>query len=156
MRLACPRDFYNGPIYTRYPPPDAVYVKRAQLLLSYPAPILIAGCGFGGLVKALLDSGREAWGIDASWWAVGRRVTSRVLYGDILQPLNQLWPTIVTEDLLPHLTDDEAKLAAGNCRLASSNVLHLVTEHGQADLNYHSIEEWMRLTDQPVISLEGM
>lgn len=155
MRLATPEDFFNGPIYTHYRHHSG-YRKRAELLRHQPQPILIAGCGFGFLVVELLKLNIDAYGSDASRWAIGRRVSERVVYGDILQPLDH-WPMIVTEDLLPHLTDEEARLAAENCRLASDNVLHLVTEQGQAaSLNYHSLEDWAQLTRQLVISLEGM
>lgn len=155
MRLATPADFYNGPIYTHYYHHHG-YRKRAELLRHFPQPILIAGCGFGFLVVEFTQLGINSCGIDASPWAISQRVTNRVSLGSILQSLSQPWPTIVTEDLLPCLNDDEAQLAATNCRRASLNVLHLVTEHGQADLNYHSLHDWALLTQQPVISLEGM
>jgi len=162
MRLASAADFFNGPIYTRYPLPDEVYDRRAKPFYFYHDPILVVGCGFGGLVRALRDLGKQVWGIDASQWAIDNRdsrVENRVFNFDILDLSN--WTmgemgTVITEDLLPHLNNDEAMLAARNCQALAPIVIHMVTEQGQADLNYHSCAEWMRMTNQPTISLEGM
>jgi SAM-dependent methyltransferase len=159
MKLATREDYQNGPIYTRYPPPPEVYARRARLLQGFPEPILVIGCGFGGLVQALSESGQQAWGIDASPYAIENRVTERVRQADILTP--STWTlgnssTVISEDLLPCLTDGEVLTAAWNCRLLAPIVVHMVTEHGQADLNYHSCVEWMQLTNQLTVSLEGM
>lgn len=155
MRLATPEDFYNGPLYSNYRHHEG-YRKRAGLLRHEPQPILIVGCGFGFLVVELQWLGIDAHGIDASPWAIRKRITDHVAIGNILQPLPQRWSTVITEDLLPCLTDSEVKQAVINCSAASNNVLHLVTEHGQANLNYHSLDEWRQLTQQSVLSLEGM
>lgn len=159
MRLASYTDFQNGPIYTHYPLPPEVYVKRAGLFRYFPEPILVVGCGFGGLVQALEDSGKLAWGIDASPYAIENRTHQRVKLGNILDlsdwQMGQ-FEALITEDLLTHLTDDEALIAARNCQAVSPIVIHLVTEQGEADLNYHSTGYWMKLTNQLTISLEGM
>lgn len=160
MRLATEKDFQGGAIYTHYPPPPEVYAKRARLFRFFPEPILVVGCGFGGLVQAFLDLNLSAWGMDASKdYCIPNRVSERVVYGDILDL--GTWrkgqvETLITDDLLPHLTDDETLVAARNCQALSPIVIHLVTEQGQAQLNYHPTPHWMRLTQQPVISLEGM
>lgn len=163
MRLACYRDFNDGPIYTRYPLPDEVYDKRAKLFRFYPEPILVVGCGFGGLVRAFRDLNKQAWGIDASQWAIDnrdKRVETRVFNFDILDLSN--WTmgemeTLITEDLFPHLTDDEVLIAVRNCQALAPFVINMVTEYGQdKGLNYRSTGYWMNLTGQPTISLEGM
>jgi SAM-dependent methyltransferase len=161
MRLATAADFH-GEIYTCYPPPDKVYDKRARLFRYYPEPFLVVGCGFGGLVRALRDLGKQAWGIDASRWAIDnrdKRVERQVFKFDILDLSN--WTlgqmgTVISEDLWPHLADDEVIVAARNCQALAPLVVHLVTEQGQADLNYHSTGYWMSLTGQLTVSLEGM
>lgn len=159
MRLASYKEFNDGPIYTRYPLPDEVYDKRGRLFRFYPEPILVVGCGFGGLVRAFSDLGKQAWGIDASQYAIDNRVSERVRLGSILNlsdsPLGE-FGTLITEDVLPCLTDDEAVIAARNCQALAPIVINLVTEQGQADLNYHSTGYWMTLTGQLTISLEGM
>lgn len=163
MRIASAADFYDGPIYTYYPLPDLIYDKRARLFRFYPEPILVVGCGFGGLVRAFRGLNKQAWGIDASQWAIenrDKRVEKRVFNFDILDLSN--WTlgqmeTVITEDLFPHLTDDEVLIAARHCQVLAPFVVNMVTEHGQdKGLNYRLTGYWMSLTGQPTISLEGM
>lgn len=162
MRLASYRDFNDGTIYTHYPLPDATYDKRARLFYYYPEPILVVGCGFGGLVRAFRDLGKQAWGVDASQWCIDnreKRASNRVFKFDILDLSD--WTlghmgTVISEDLWPHLTDAEVLVAARNCQALAPFVINMVTEQGQADLNYHSTGYWMSLTQQLVVSLEGM
>lgn len=157
MRLASYEDFH-GSIYTDYQHHEG-YAKRARLFRYFPEPILIVGCGFGFLVAELLSLNKATWGIDASPYAIENRVSERVSRGTILD-LNEVhlgpFETLITEDLLPHLTDDEALIAARNCQALSPIVINMVTERGQADLNYRSCAEWMALTGQLTVSLEGM
>lgn len=158
MRLASREDFFNGPIYTQYRHHEG-YTKRAQLFRYFPEPILIVGCGFGFMVQELQDLNKQAWGIDAATYAIKNRTTERVLLGNILdlQTINLgAFETIITEDLLPYLTDDEVLTIARNCQALSPIVVHMVTEQGSADLNYHSTGHWMTLTNQLTVSLEGM
>lgn len=167
MRLASPSDFYNGPIYTYYRHHEG-YAKRAELLREFPDPILVVGCGFGFLVEELLKIGKDAYGIDESLWAmayvpdgIGRRIWRRnILDAEQVRDIPLRLPplgTVVTEDLLPCLTDEETRIAAEHCATLAPSTIHLVTEQGQAqELNYHSLSEWSKLTNQLTISLEGM
>lgn len=156
MRQATAEQFAEA--YSHYPLPAAVYAKRAALFTNFPDPIMVVGCGFGGLVKELLNLGKNAWGMDVSQYAIDHAVTDRCLLLSILDDPHPLgkFATVVTEDLLPWLTDDEARVAAKNCSALGGIVIHLVTEQGEADYNYHTTGYWMTLTNQPVISLEGM
>lgn len=157
MRLATETDF-NGEIYTRYRHHEG-YAKRARLFRYFPEPMIVVGCGFGFLVQELSQLSVAAWGVDASDYAVTNRVSSRVRKADILRLDEWVlgsFETLITEDLLPYLTDDEALVAARNCQAVASIVVHMVTEQGQADLNYHSCAEWMNLTNQLVVSMEGL
>lgn len=159
MRLACSKDFQHGPIYTKYPLSEEVYDRRAKLFRYFPEPILVAGCGFGGLVDALQRLRKQAWGIDASQYAIDNATSRRAFKFDILNlstwTLGQM-ETVVTEDLIPCLTDDEVLVAARNCQALAPIVIHMVTESGQADLSYRSCVEVMRITNQLTVSLEGM
>lgn len=133
------------------------YAKRARLLQSFPDPIVVVGCGFGFLVVELQRLNRLAHGIDASGYCYENRVTDNFLQWDILLgPPRIRAATVITEDLLPWLTDAEVITCAKNCALLSPLVLHLVTEQGQVDYNYHSTGYWMSLTGQLTVSLEGM
>lgn len=155
LRLASKEDFH-GEIYTDYRWHGG-FARRAQILKGFPEPILIVGCAFGYTVVELERLGKKVSGIDASIWAVQNRVTNKVSFGDILvEPSRLKFGSVVTEDLLPYLTDDEARIAALNCLRLSPFVIHLVTVEGTADLNYHSLGYWMTLTNQLTTSLEGM
>lgn len=122
----------------------------------------MVGCGFGGLVRAFRDLNKQAWGIDASQWCIDnrdKRVSDRVFKFDILDLSDWMlgeMGAVLTEDMLPHLTDNEVLAATRNCQALAPIVIHMVTEHGQADLNYHSTGYWMSLTNQLTVSLEGM
>lgn len=154
MRVASSEEFALA--YTDYRH-HAGYAHRARLLASLPEPIIIIGCGFGYLVIELQRLGKLAHGIDISDYCRDNRVTEQFSQLDILRgPLRLNAGTVVTEDLLSWLTDAEARMAAENCAATGAVVLHLVTESGQADYNYHSTGYWMTLTDQLAISLEGM
>lgn len=163
MRLLTEEDCFNGPIYTRYPLPRKIYTKRAELFRGYPDPILVVACGFGLLVTELLKLNKRAWGIDAAPYCEKHfepkcsllSILDRVDVG-MLQATHGYFGTVITEDLLPHLTDEEVKLAAGHCELLGPIVIHLITERGEADLNYRSTAECMNLTKQLTVSLEGM
>lgn len=158
MRLASHEDFH-GEIYTEYRHHEG-YAKRAKLFERFPDPILVVGCGFGFLVEELLEIGKDAHGIDASPYAIRNRVNDRVTLSSILDSVDvarlQRFGTVITEDLLPYLTDGEARIASVNCSKLGGIVMHMVTEQGQAELNYHSTGYWMTLTGQITISLEGM
>lgn len=157
MRLATQEDFH-GDIYSQYRHHEG-YAKRAQLFRYFPEPILVVGCGFGFLLEEFDRLRKPVWGIDASTYCLENRVHQRVRQGNILDladfTLGQ-FETLITEDLLPYLTDDEVLTAARNCKALAPIVIHMVTEQGQADLNYHSCAYWMNLTQQLTVSLEGM
>lgn len=154
MRVASPEEFTTA--YTDYRHHEG-YAHRAQLLQHLPEPIIVVGCGFGYLVLEIQRLGKLAHGIDASDYCYNNRVTNNFTQYDILRgPPRLNAASVVTEDLLPWLTDAEAITCAENCAQLSPLVLHLVTESGQANYNYHSTGYWMSLTKQLNISLEGM
>lgn len=154
MRLASAQEFAVA--YTEYHWHKG-YAKRAQLLQSLPQPVVVVGCGFGFLVVELARLGKLTHGIDASDYCWTNRVTENFTQWNILTGPPRLHAaTVVTEDLLPWLTDAEAVTTAKNCALISPLVLHLVTEQGQEDYNYHSTGYWNTLTGQITVSLEGM
>jgi hypothetical protein len=155
MRLLTPAEQTTA--YTAYRH-HAGYARRAALFRHFPEPLLVVGCGFGFLVVELQRLGKQAQGIDASLYAYDCRVTDRVQQVNILSDPSHLgtFATVITEDVLPWLTDDEAIIAARNCARLAPIVIHLVTEQGQANYNYHPAGYWMHLTHQLAVSLEGM
>lgn len=161
MRLASREEFAEA--YTQYPLPREVYAKRARLFEGFPEKILIVGCGFGLLVSELRNLGKDARGIDASAWAWENRDNEWVWCSDILNAskvdiLRQQhgpFATIITEDLLPWLTEEEVEMCARNCTGLGKIVIHMVTEQGEAPYNYHPCVYWMALTKQLTCSLGG-
>lgn len=109
--------------------------------------ILIAGCGFGGLVDELMDNWgfTDVWGFDASSFAVGRNTyperQSRILQFDALRsqdmtPLrraagltgNQRFRLVIIEDLLPCMANmGEVQTCLTNMRGISQTVAHVIT-----------------------------
>jgi hypothetical protein len=170
-RIATATDFEQGGLYTgyrRYP----FFAERADWLTSrYPrmGTVLVAGCGWGYLVDELTQRGWDAWGADASAYAIARGqselpdLKGRLLRADMTdaRQLNLLmrgrtsaqghFDLIVTEDLLPALNDDEIARALTALRSAAETVVHIVTP-GDArggerhpDLNWKPIAAWRSL-----------
>jgi len=110
--------------------------------------LLIVGCGFGYLVDKAVTLGYDAWGIDASAYAINRgkevlpAIASRLIVADALVDAqvkaaataagipgaNPRFELLVTEDLLTCLTDTEVTTALTVLRGRSrTNLLHIVT-----------------------------
>jgi SAM-dependent methyltransferase len=146
-------DAVGGPLYGDY---DAFAGKasgeRAQYLLNrFPTgKTLIAGCGPGYTVARMRAAGADVWGIDISDWAVQTLAPSRLVgalapglariqLGSVLvranlttrrQTAGGTFGVIVTEDLLPALTDAEvvtARAELARTLTAGGAILHLVT-----------------------------
>lgn len=109
--------------------------------------ILIAGCGFGGLVDELMDNWgfTDVWGFDASPFAVGRNTyperSSRILQFDGLRsqdmtplrraaglPGNQRFRLVIIEDVLPCMASmAEVQTFLTNMRSIAQTVAHIIT-----------------------------
>lgn len=135
--------------YQQYP----FFTDRVNALKSRFAPnnqtLLIAGCGFGYLVNLAVQAGYNAFGIDGSSWAIQQgqallpAIATRLAVADItvasqidaatkgfgLKGGNPVkYALLVTEDVLPCLSDAEITTALTNLRArASSNLLHIIT-----------------------------
>lgn len=163
MRLASAEDFRDGALYSnyrRYP----FFAERAAMIrrrVSPSASVLIAGCGYGYLVDELRKIGVRAWGCDLSPWAVGQAsqvipaTATFVLLGDVTDtnslntvraaaglPGNQDFALVVTEDVLPMLTDAEIAAALEAVRTVGSAVLHIVTPGDPTDTTRASGVTW--------------
>lgn len=130
--------------------------------------VLIVGCAYGYTVQWLRDQyGTEAWGMDASQYAVTQAATEItddvVRLGDVrnsndLKSVRQESPggrfdVIFTECVLECLTDAEAQTAAANCRSAAQQRAgHRVWTADGSDVNpdYYNnktLAEWQALVD---------
>ncbi len=112
-----------------------------------PAKIAIAGSGWGHSIKALRDAGRDASGFDASSYAslkyvtleagqAGRNATASVLNATQMTNYRRNTaglsgstkiPLMVSEDMLPCLTDAEVTTALTRMRDNATKVIHVVT-----------------------------
>lgn len=139
-----------------------------RLNAAKAASILIVGCGFGWVVEALTAAGfTNVWGTDVSAYiqsakAAQSGVPARVLPHDANTAAgrkaiqtdtgNRTWLYIITEDVLPALTDSEATGLATALRgmLAPTGVLtHVLTPAGpgiaDARMNWKTVEQWRAL-----------
>lgn len=158
-RLATARDFgldgSAGVMYTQYDPAFPFLQARAATIqgkFSSPTTkMLIAGCGFGSLVRFLTDAGyTQVWGCDASQWAIdqGRQlwpdIASRLLVADALNNSgnslpsmtgvrraagltgNSRFPVSITDDLLTVMSDAEVQTALTVLRATATTLVHVL------------------------------
>lgn len=120
--------------------------------------ILIAGCGYGFLIQELMENHgfTDVWGCDGSEYAVNvaapanlpSQHASRVLLGDITSSAdmqavanaagipggNPKFRAILTEDVLPCLTEAEVPTALSVLRGRSQNMAHIITPQMQGSV----------------------
>lgn len=144
------------------------------------AKILIAGCGFGGLVEELMSNRQfnDVWGFDASTYAVGRNTypsrSSRILQGDVLSSQsmssvardaglrgNQRFSLAITEDLLPCMASlAEVQTALINLRAISQTVAHVIScwnvnDWGIGNTYRHADGSIRHINGDTIISMPG-
>ena len=146
MRLACREDFEEeGGLY--WPPFQDYphFAERAEYLSQHyrPGSVLIVGAAYGFTVKHCRDNGVEAWGMDASAWALEQaqvhcpEAVPYLIHGDVTKAQDvrraaqqagvQRFTVAVTEDLMPMLAEDEITTACAQLRRIAREVLHWVT-----------------------------
>lgn len=196
--LATQARFEGGAWYSDYSTAGPVLAAaRVPWVLEQapaaPAKIAIAGSGWGFLVKALRDAGRDASGFDASSYAslkyvsleagqAGRNVTASVLNATQMTNYRRNTaglsgstkiPLMVSEDLLPCLTDAEVTTALTRMRDNATKVIHVVTcaaesgtdplvvdladlTHRSGDFNWKTHARWKQLVGvELVMNAEG-
>lgn len=140
MRHATAESFSDGTIYSAYGDAPAFAARADWLIGQYGTAgrWLIAGCGWGFLVQALRARGVDAYGVDASAWAIAQaplEIQGRLSVGDCADAsaMAQLgaFAVVVTEDMLP-MAESEAEVAAvlAALRPIAGRLCHIVTmEH---------------------------
>lgn len=155
MSLIYTESDYNGYIddqYRRY----SFFTDRGIIFNSQwngykNNTLLIAGCGWGFLVQELMENHgfTDVWGCDASEYAVNiaapanlpAQYASRILLGDITSDAdmksvanaagipggNPKFRAILTEDVLPCLTQPEITTALSVLRGRSQDRAHIIT-----------------------------
>lgn len=154
--LATQADFEQGGLYgysdgrgtyQRYP----FFQERVSTLKGRFAPsgqtLAVWGCGWGYLVDMLVTAGYDAYGFDASQYAINRGqaflpgIASRLFLRDALNAAdadaargdagihgNRSFALLVTEDLLTCMSDAEIQTCLTNLRgISQANLLHIVS-----------------------------
>lgn len=175
-RLASRPDFERGELYDnyrRYP----FFAERAQIISQNCfGKILIVGCGWGFTVDECLSLGLDAWGCDASSYAVFKAQKelpqtsySRIVVGNILSSsdisnikllsgltIEQKFDWCVTDDVLPVLNNDSEVLAAlAVLRSHANNLLHFITPKidgtQHESLMWKTASEWRNFLDDDLM-----
>jgi hypothetical protein len=125
--------------------------------------VLIAGCAAGYTIERLVVAGVDAYGLDISGHIVGQSpVPARIVVGDALTRAalnetkalaglraNQRADLLVTEDLLPCLTDTEITAGLVEWRRHAAQVLHRVSVGDyEGGYNLKTLEEWRSTVGQ--------
>lgn len=138
---------YSNPPYSDYP----FFQTRLDGLKQRFAPtgqkLLIVGCAFGYLVNLAVAAGYDAYGIDNAY-AIGKAqalfpaIATKLIVADALTATTldsaaktaglhggtPKWPLLLTEDVLPCMSDAEIQTALTNLRArCTTNLLHFVT-----------------------------
>lgn len=183
-RLATLEDFEQGGLYEQYRRYPFFATRAQEIGRRFPttgAKVLVAGCGWGYLVDELVSLGFDAYGVDASQYAIDRAATAvpnvanRIFIGNCTVPAdmagvrslaglktNQKFTVTIQEDMFPCLTDAEITDALAALRGVSTNLFHIVTAGSPTDwyrvpgLNWKSHEDWKTLVGTEfVMNAEG-
>lgn len=165
---------YTNPTYEQYP----FFQQRINALIGRFAPnnqkLAIWGCGWGYLVQLAVNAGYDAYGFDASSYAINKGKTvnpgiaARLFIRDALVSTDVTaaksdagihgksnFALLVTEDMYPCFSDTEIQTSLPLLRgICSSNLLHLVTcGDGLADCdprcNWKTIDAWRAIFCPP-------
>jgi ADP-heptose:LPS heptosyltransferase/2-polyprenyl-3-methyl-5-hydroxy-6-metoxy-1,4-benzoquinol methylase len=118
------------------------------------ASILDAGCAKGFLVRALREQGKEAWGFDASPWAIDQADSESQphvrLAGVDDYMFDQQFDLLVAFDLFAHLTQEQVeaflKRARGHVRVG---ILAIIATYDQAGDPNPEDRDLSHITRQP-------
>ena len=127
------------------PVTDYTYDARADvegqtpdLLLSTftPKSILDAGCGFGHLVRLLIERGADAYGFDIKSrrdWIESPRFRVANLAGDVDRiPFNGKFELVICREVLEHLTVKQIGKAVSNLCKLSKRFVYVTTRFADA------------------------
>ncbi len=153
--------------YRRYP----FYAARAAWIneVQSTGKILVAGAGFGYLVDELTALGRDVYGFDAADYCVNNSaphttkadIMNRSQLASVKNTMNVTGinkiPCIITDDLLPCLTDAEITTALSEARRIATVLLHIITPGDPNDstkvvgMNWKLIEDWKSIVGNDLI-----
>ena len=116
-----------------------------------PTTVLDAGCAMGLLIETLRERGVQAFGLDASEYAIQQAHPAVQPYcrlGSIIEPLPQRYDLIACIEVVEHLTQRDAECAIANLCAYSNDVLFSSTplDYKEAThFNVHPPEHWAEL-----------
>ena len=180
----------QGPTALYYQPADGsgyridypFFQARVNALKQRLAPsgqkVAVWGCGWGSLVNLAVSAGYDAYGFDASAYAITRgkallpSIAARLFQRDALVASdvtaaktdagisgNRQFALLVTEDVLACMSDAEISSTLPLLRgISSTNLLHMVTPldpwaqaHGLSDsrINWKTDAQWKALLAPP-------
>lgn len=110
--------------------------KTPDLILSTftPKNILDAGCGFGHLVRLLIERGADAYGFDVRPrrdWIESPRLRNADLAGTVV-PFNGKFELVICREVLEHLTVKQIRKAVANLCGLSKRFVYVTTRFHDA------------------------
>jgi hypothetical protein len=171
--------YYNPSDGSGYPTGSPMFADRVAALKQRVAPtgqkLAIWGCGFGSLVAQAVSAGYDAYGYDASAYAVARgqqllpQIAARLFQRDALVSAdvtasardagitggNPRFALLVTEDVLTCMSDAEAQTTLPLLRArCTTNLLHMITPLDPTTtqdprLNWKTAASWKAILSPP-------
>lgn len=115
------------------------------------ASILVVGCAYGFLVKALVELGFDAYGIDISEFAVSQANNPRVLLGDARdENCFKHYDLIFSENMICCLSDEDILVFSGLAKKYGGKVGHLFSDNTRLIrvYNYRKIDQLKALAGE--------
>lgn len=188
--LATQADFEAGGAGALYDPPyqdNPMFTDRINELKGRAAPnnqrLAIWGCGWGFLVSLAVAAGYDAYGFDASAYAITKgkavlpAIAARLFQRDALVSADVTaakadagikghtnFALLVTEDLLTCMSDTEINTSLPLLRgICSSNLLHILTPDdsgaapgGDPRVNWKTKAAWAALLEPPDVCVDPL
>lgn len=113
-----------------------------------PASVLDAGCAMGLLVEALRDRGVEAFGVDASDYAIANvdpSVAEHCWVASLTEPLPRHYDLITCIEVIEHIDPGDAEKVLVNLCNATDQILLSSTPFDLAEVTHVNVrppEEW--------------
>lgn len=138
------------------------FKERAKWIANYIEPnsvVYILGCGFGYLVKYLIDLGVNAIGIEVGKYAYNLKKDSSIILADIVDIDYSNAHYLFSWNVLDCLNEQKAVETANHLNKFSAQQIHIVccledkTAHKFIDQGYFikSIEYWRNLMPNAII-----
>ena len=145
-------EHHCGSPYHRDIPDWRMFFDRiAQALVTElaPATALDAGCAMGMLVESLRGRGVDAYGLDASEYAIAQIPAELAPYcrvGSILEPFERDYDLITCIEVLEHLAPKDVEIAIDNVTAHTDSIVFSSSPSDLAEPTHQSVrpmEQWI-------------